>query len=50
MDNIVESLKENLEMYIRAIETLDREVRSRGLQNEQWFLDLQDELNNISVR
>lgn len=50
MNTILQSLKENAESIIKFIEVLDREVRSMGLENEQWFLDWQDELNKISVK
>ena len=46
----IESLKEHLAYMIVYLERLDREVRAKGLQNEQWFLDWQDELNKISVK
>ena len=41
--------------YIHKIKTkdlnkIDAKVRKLGLENEQWFLDWQDELNKISVR
>lgn len=46
MDLILEAIKESLESVYR----IDREVRKKGLENEQWFLDWQDELNAISVK
>lgn len=45
-DDIIESLHR----ILAWAETIDKEVRARGLQNEQWFLDFQDSLNEISVR
>ncbi len=50
MSNIEESLKEAMEKYLSVIDILDKEVRSRELQNEQWFIEWQDKLNEISVR
>jgi hypothetical protein len=29
---------------------IDTKVRKLGLENEQWFLDWQDEINKISVK
>lgn len=45
-----DSLIENIQRILAWAETIDKEVRARGLQNEQWFLDFQDSLNEISVR
>lgn len=50
MDSVVKSLKERLETLLITIEVLDREVRSLKLENSQWFIDWQDELNRISVK
>lgn len=50
MDAIIQSLKENAERVLIEIGIFDREVRARGLENEQWFIDWQDELNRISVK
>lgn len=50
MDSVVKSLKERLETLLITIEVLDREVRSLKLENNQWFIDWQDELNRISVK
>lgn len=50
MGAVVESLKESLCTYLSYLELLDKEVRARGLQNEQWFLDFQDKLNALSVK
>lgn len=44
------SLVEHLTTVLDFIKVLDKEVRSKNLQNEQWFLDWQDELNSISVK
>lgn len=50
MDIITTSLLEHIQKALVYVEMLDREVRARGLQNEQWFLDFQDKLNEISVK
>lgn len=50
MNNIVRSLKENMQRTLDYINVLEREARNKGFANEQWFLDWQDELNSISVR
>lgn len=44
------SLLEHIQKALVYVEMLDREVRARELQNEQWFLDFQDKLNEISVK
>lgn len=36
--------------FIEALKEFDKACREEGFQNEQWFLDFQDELNEISVR
>lgn len=48
--SLVQSLIEHALQALNNINNIDREVRARGLQNEQWFLDWQDELNRISVK
>lgn len=50
MNSIEESLKESLYKVLDYIIVLDREVRSRTLQNEQWFIEWQDRLNELSVK
>lgn len=50
MNAVTTSLKEQLQQYLEYLERLDREVRSRNLQNEQWFLDWQDHLNLLSIK
>lgn len=42
--------KLHLEESINSLEEIDRIVRENNWQNEQWFLDWQDKLNEISVR
>lgn len=43
-------LNSELTRLINELEKLDADVRADGFQNEQWFLDGQDKLNEISVR
>lgn len=50
MSQIIQSLIENADNLLSLVELIDKEVRARGLQNEQWFLDWQDALNRISVK
>ena len=50
MNTLVESLKEHAQKALEYIQMIDKEVRARGLQNEQWFLDRQDFINQISVK
>lgn len=45
-----DSIIESLYRILVWAETIDKEVRARGLQNEQWFLDFQDKLNELSVK
>ena len=47
---IIEALKVACEESIDAIKEVDTMVRETGLENEQWFLDWQDKLNEISVK
>lgn len=35
---------------IKKAEMIDKIARSYNMTNEQWFLDFQDKLNEISVR
>lgn len=50
MSNVIRSLKESMQSALRYIDVLEKEARSRGLANEQFFINWQDELNAISVR
>lgn len=50
MDAIIQSLKEHAEKSLDYILIVDKEVRAKGLQNEQWFINWQDKLNEISVK
>ena len=43
---VIKAIKDN----IKEIERIDTFVRKYNYQNEQWFLDWQDKLNEISVR
>ena len=45
-----ENIKRFLEITIGQLEVLDNLVRKAHYENEQWFLDFQDKLNEISVR
>lgn len=40
----------HLKNSIEVIEKLDEVVRDNKWENEQWFLDWQDKLNEISVK
>lgn len=43
-------LKKNVNRILKCIKKVDAQVREMELENEQWFLDFQDELNAISVK
>ena len=45
-----EDIKDFLDIMIEQLETFDSLVRKAHYENEQWFLDFQDKLNEISVR
>lgn len=45
-----DDITESLQRILVWAKTIDKEVRNLGLQNEQWFLDWQDKLNEISVK
>ena len=47
---LLEALKFACEESLDAIQEVDKIVRENGLENEQWFLDWQDKLNEISVK
>jgi hypothetical protein len=47
---IIEALKVACEESVEALKEVDEMVRENGLENEQWFLDWQDKLNEISVK
>lgn len=50
MDAIIQSLKEHAEKALSYIQMIDKEVRTKRLENRQWFLNWQDRLNEISVK
>lgn len=50
MNSIVNSLKEKMLSLLDIVDILDKEATQYKLRNEQWFLDWQDKLNEISVR
>jgi len=43
-------LQNDARAIIEAVDIFDRTVRDLNKENEQWFLDWQDNLNEISVR
>ena len=43
-------LKQAALKSIKDIKIIDQEVRLYDLQNEQWFINWQDEINRISVK
>jgi hypothetical protein len=43
-------LKQAALKSIRDIKIIDQEARLYNLQNEQWFINWQDEINKISVK
>ncbi len=45
-----ETLRLAAEAVIETINAIDKQVRASHLENEQWFLDWQDKLNEISVK
>ena len=47
---LIEALKVAREESVEALKEVDETVRENGLENEQWFLDWQDKLNEISVK
>lgn len=49
-EEFVKYLTESFIQCLAMAETLDQLVREHNLQNEQWFLDWQDKLNEISVK
>lgn len=50
MNTVIQSLKECLITTLNYLYILDKEARSKNLQNEQWFIDWQDKLNALSVK
>ena len=49
-DALEEEFPKRAEWLIKQIEEFDKTSRIYSKQNEQWFLDFQDKLNEISVR
>ena len=47
---LLEALKIACKETLYAVQELDKMVREKALENEQWFLDWQDKLNEISVK
>lgn len=45
-----EKLKEMLELNAEHCKLLAEIVIANSMQNEQWYLDWQDELNKISIQ
>lgn len=43
-------LKQAALKSIKDIKIIDQEARLYNLQNEQWFINWQDEINKISVK
>ena len=43
-------LKQAALKSVKDIKIIDQEVRLYDLQNEQWFINWQDEINRISVK
>ena len=47
---LIKAIQKSLDKSIYDLNKIDSKIRMLGLQNEQWFLDWQDKLNEISVR
>lgn len=43
-------LKHQANRIIDSLNTLDYKCRKYNLENDQWFINFQDKLNEISVR
>lgn len=50
MSTDIEFTREMMNYTLKILDALDKEIREKGLTNEQWFIDCQDKLNEISVR
>ena len=48
--NATEALKDDMNRLIQVADSYDKLIRQKHLENEQFFLDWQDKLNEISVR
>ena len=49
-DNMEEYVKDACSATLEVANTIIKLVESYGFQNEQWFLDFMDKLNEISVK
>ena len=47
---LIKAIQKALDKTIYDLNKIDSKVRKLGLENEQWFLDWQDKLNEISTR
>lgn len=47
---LIKNFKENAELLLKVIDNYDKTARLLNQENEQWFLDWQDTINEISVR
>lgn len=47
---LIKNFRENAELLLKIIDNYDKTARLLGQENEQWFLDWQDTINEISVR
>ena len=47
---LINLIQNSLNKTIQDLNRIDSKVRKLGLEHEQWFLDWQDKLNEISVR
>lgn len=47
---LLEVLKIACNESLYAVQEVDKMIRANALENEQWFLDWQDKLNEISVK
>lgn len=49
MSDSIEDLKNTANNILLITESLIEAVKEEGIQNEQWFLDYLDRLNELSV-
>lgn len=47
--NIEGNIEEYAETILSQVERIVEEIKTHGLQNEQWVLDWMDRLNELSV-
>lgn len=50
IDAVLEEFKDRSEELIKACNSFDKAIRAFGCENEQFFINFQDKLNEISVR